>query len=65
MVNETHIWKTIQEYVDHETGEILTRTKAKKNYIIQFKQKSYENRNGFNYVKWTYICTKCRQYKLF
>ena len=45
--------------------EILTRTKAKKNYIIQFKQKSYENRNGFNYVKWTYICTKCRQYKLF
>lgn len=53
-------WTTISRYVDKETGEEITPHNAKKNYVIESKEKTvllnYNKTKG--YVEITNICTK-------
>lgn len=66
-------WYTVVEYIDIETGEIITKSLAKREYKILKKTKNIEiletvinheiKKNG--YIKYTAECEKNRQLRLF
>lgn len=59
------IWRTTVEYVDRETGEILTSGEVRENYVIINTKTKYEingNKGQRNIRK---ECERSRQTKLF
>lgn len=57
-------WRTKTEYVDTETGEIITEQEAKTNYIIIKKSKHATIKKTTGYVKWTYHCKRSNQIEI-
>lgn len=51
-------WITVTEYVDNQTGEMLTKKEVEKNYIITKKHKHATIENNTGYIKWTKECTR-------
>ena len=54
------IWKTVCQYVHLETGEVLTKYEAEKNYIILKKTKHVRinNENKSATIFYVYECTR-------
>lgn len=58
----TKMWY-VSEYVDIDTGEMISKEKRKNEYRIINKIISYENRNGYNIKRTTNECRKSEQTK--
>lgn len=61
-------WTSISEYVDEETGEILTKKQVEEYYIIIKKVKygNIDNTTNTGIIRWINVCTKRgKQKKLF
>lgn len=57
-------WITVTEFVDKETGEIITRKNAEKNYNILSTTKKYEASKHYNVAKYIKLCGISPQLKL-
>lgn len=64
----THVkdWKSSSEYVDIDTGEIITKRKALRDYQILNKSKKVEinKNNGTGLIRYTNECRKSIQLEL-
>ena len=60
------IWKTVSQYVHLETGEVLTKCEAEKNYIILKKTKHVRinNENKSATIYYVYECTRTGSHSL-
>lgn len=60
-------WTTTSEWVDVETGEVITKENAKQNYNITRKIKKYEydKNHESGRTKITNECRKSTQLKIF
>lgn len=58
-------WYTTNEYVDVETGEIITKSKAEREYIITRKTKEYKNNGKYNEIKISNECRRDNQLTIF
>lgn len=61
-------WTSISEYVDEETGEVLTKKQVEEYYIIikKVKHGNIDNTTNTGIIRWINVCTKGgKQKKLF
>jgi hypothetical protein len=58
-------WWTTVEYVDIDTGEIISKAKAIREYNIIFKTKTTKVDGNKGEIKWRNECEISRQTKLF
>jgi hypothetical protein len=58
-----HQWRTINEYVDTTTGEIIKKEIVKYNYDIINKTKKIEIKKYYGTIKYTNECIRKRQTK--
>lgn len=63
-MNNDKRWITVSEYVDIETGEIITKSLYEREYIIIRKTKKYEDSGNYNIAKWVNECRRHGQTKL-
>lgn len=63
--NQEINWKANTVYVDTETGEIIPKTIAKRNYIIIKKIKKTYVYKSTGTITYTNECIRSRQIKLF
>lgn len=59
-------WYTVQEYIDKDTGEIISKSLKEREYIVQKKEIKYEKSNEiYGIKKIINECEKNRQIRLF
>lgn len=59
-------WYTVQEYIDKDTGEIISKSLKEREYIVQKKEIKYEKSNEiYGIKKIINECKKNRQIRLF
>lgn len=61
--NQEITWRTIKQYYDADTGEIITEQQAKE-YIQKIKNKHSEKYRTTGVITLTVECTRSRQGKL-
>lgn len=57
-------WTSTSQYVDVDTGEILTKKEVKENYKVIKTIKKIEHGTEYGYIKYTNECRKSTQGKL-
>lgn len=58
-------WITITEYIDVETGEIITKSEYERNYIKLKSTKKFEITEKYGITNYQIECQKSKQTKLF
>ena len=64
-MDEVKKWYSMSEYVDNETGELISKSLVEREYIIIKKSKKYEINGSNGIIKWLNECERNRQKKLF
>ncbi len=57
-------WVSVSEYVDIETGEMISKARAKREYNELFKTKIIKIDGNKGEIKWRNECEKSRQTKI-
>lgn len=57
-------WYTVVERVDLETGEIISKSEAERNYRVKYREIKTENKQTHGIRTITQMCEKDKQIKL-